>query len=67
LFVAAGLYYLSPEFIALTPRGRPVDMPELLTLGASAGLRIGLFPVHEYWKDIGRPGDLQSAHDRAKG
>jgi dTDP-glucose pyrophosphorylase len=61
-FVAAGLYYLSPEFIALTPRGRAVDMPELLTLGASAGLRIGLFPVHEYWKDVGRPGDLAAAH-----
>lgn len=61
-FIAAGLYYLSPEFVALTPRGRPVDMPELLTLGASAGLRIGLFPVHEYWKDVGQPNDLAAAH-----
>jgi len=69
-FVAAGLYYLSPEFIALTPRGRRVDMPELLTLGASAGLRIGLFPVHEYWKDVGQPHDLAAAdhdHDKKRG
>jgi NDP-sugar pyrophosphorylase family protein len=62
-FVAAGLYYLSPEFIALTPRGRPVDMPELLTLASGAGLRIGLFPVHEYWIDVGRPGDLAAADE----
>ena len=61
-FIAAGLYYLSPDFIALTPRGRPVDMPELVKLGADAGLRIGLFPLHEYWKDVGRPNDLAAAH-----
>lgn len=66
-FVAAGLYYLSPEFIALTPRGRPVDMPELLTLASGAGLRIGLFPVHEYWKDVGRPGDLAAADEDHEG
>ncbi len=60
-FVAAGIYYLSPEFAALTPRGRPVDMPEVITNGARAGLRIGLFPVHEYWKDVGRPGDFADA------
>jgi len=29
-FVAAGIYMLSPEFAALAPHGRPVDMPELL-------------------------------------
>lgn len=60
-FVAAGIYYLSPEFAALTPRGRRVDMPEVITNGARAGLRIGLFPVHEYWKDVGRPSDLAAA------
>lgn len=60
-FVAAGIYYLSPEFAALTPRGRPVDMPEVITNGAKAGLRIGLFPVHEYCKDVGRPGDFAAA------
>jgi len=62
-FVAAGIYYLSPEFAALTPRGRAVDMPEVITNGAKAGLRIGLFPVHEYWKDVGRPGDLAAAQN----
>lgn len=60
-FVAAGIYYLSPEFIALTPRGRAVDMPEVITMGASAGLKIGLFPVHEYWKDVGAPADFSDA------
>ena len=60
-FVAAGLYYLSPEFVALVPDNRPVDMPELLNLGREVGLRIGLFPIHEFWTDVGRPSDLDAA------
>jgi len=62
-FVASGIYYLSPEFVALTPRDRPVDMPEVITTGSQAGLRIGLFPIHEYWKDVGRPADLSDAQN----
>jgi dTDP-glucose pyrophosphorylase len=62
-FIAAGIYYLSPEFVALVPDDRPMDMPELLNLGRSIGLRIGVFPIHEYWSDIGRPDDLERAED----
>lgn len=58
---AAGIYVLSPQFTALVPPDRPMDMPELLNLGRSIGLRIGVFPIHEYWVDIGRPHDLESA------
>lgn len=61
-FVAAGIYMLSPEFIALTPRGRAVDMPELLEAGRREGLRVGLFPLHEYWRDVGQPDDLARAN-----
>lgn len=60
-YIAAGIYYLSPEFRALVPAGQHMDMPELLNLGRGIGLHIGLFPVHEYWLDVGRPEDLQSA------
>jgi dTDP-glucose pyrophosphorylase len=60
-YVAAGVYLLSPEFVGLVSRGRPLDMPELLNLGRDIGLRIGLFPIHEYWTDIGRPDDLEAA------
>jgi len=37
-FIAAGLYYLSPEFVALVPSGKPIDMPELLNMGRKIGL-----------------------------
>lgn len=60
-FVAAGIYYLSPEFCALVAKGQSLDMPELLNLGRTLGLRVGLFPIHEYWSDVGRPDDLEAA------
>lgn len=60
-FVAAGIYCLSPEYCALVQDDRPIDMPDLLAMGRKAGLQAGLFVVHEYWKDIGRPADLADA------
>lgn len=68
-FIAAGVYFLSPEYFALVPEGRTVDMPELLNLGKGIGLRTGLFPIHEYWTDVGRPDDLEAAdnHHRVDG
>jgi dTDP-glucose pyrophosphorylase len=66
-FIAAGVYYLSPEMIALVPSGRRIDMPELLGMGRKIGLRIGLFPIHEYWRDLGRPDDLDAAQTEVAG
>ena len=61
-FVAAGIYMLGPEFCRLVPPKTRIDMPELLNLGRAAGLKIGLFPIHEYWVDVGRPDDLDAAN-----
>lgn len=60
-FVAAGIYYLSPEIVQLAPKDREIDMPDLLNNAAGTGKKIGLFPIHEYWRDIGRPADLHAA------
>ena len=38
-------------------------MPELIGLGKQSGMKIGLFPIHEYWTDVGRPEDLAKAND----
>lgn len=62
-FVAAGIYYLAPEFCSLVPTGRSVDMPELLNIGRASGMQIGLFPLHEYWRDVGYPEDLADARN----
>lgn len=62
-FVAAGIYILSPDFFPLVQKGIPIDMPQLLEAGRRAGLRVGVFPLHEYWRDIGHPDDLAIANN----
>jgi len=61
-FVAAGIYLLAPQFCRLVPPETHIDMPDLLNLGYEAGLKIGLFPIHEYWIDVGRTDDLDAAN-----
>ena len=60
-FISAGIYILSSEILNLVPKDQNMDMPHLLNLGRGIGLRIGLFPIHEYWIDVGRPDDLNTA------
>ena len=62
-YVAAGMYMLSQEMRDLVSPDRPMDMPDLLNAGRSSGLRVGIFPIHEYWTDIGRPEDLSAARE----
>lgn len=61
-FVAAGIYYLSAPMLGLVPEGRPMQMPELLNTARSLGMKLGLFPLHEYWADLGHPEDLDQAN-----
>ena len=60
-FVAAGIYYLSPSLLDLVREPRTLDMPDLINEAAAKGMKIGIFPIHEYWRDIGRPPDLRAA------
>jgi dTDP-glucose pyrophosphorylase len=60
-FVAAGIYMLDETVYRLVKHGRRIDMPDLLNEARSAGLKIGVFPLHEYWRDVGHPADLAEA------
>lgn len=60
--VNAGIYCLDPEVLALVPKDRACDMPELLELvRARRGDGVGCFPIQEYWLDIGRLEDYDRA------
>ena len=60
-FVNAGVYVLSPELIKSVSPGAYVDMPTLLERAIAAGSDVAMFPVHEYWLDIGRLEDFKRA------
>lgn len=60
-FVNAGIYVLSPVALDALHPGEPLDMPDLFTRLTKTGAKAGVFPLREYWLDIGRQEDLQRA------
>jgi len=62
-FVNAGVYVLSPQVISRVPKNARFDMPDLVSSVIAADGTVTMFPIHEYWLDIGRFDDF----DRAAG
>ncbi len=60
--VNAGMYVLSPEAVAMVPRGRFFDMPTLFQQLVDAGRRTRCHAIAGYWLDIGRMGDYERAN-----
>ncbi|MDM7947756.1 MAG: nucleotidyltransferase family protein [Oceanibaculum nanhaiense] len=57
----AGIYMLDPSLLAEIPRDTPFDMTDLIARCLAGGQPVCLFPLHEYWADIGTPDDLAKA------
>lgn len=60
-FVNAGIYVLSPEIIKQVSENQVIDMPTLLDNKIQVGGKVLMFPLHEYWLDIGRLDDFNRA------
>ena len=60
-FVNAGIYVLSPEALDHLEPDQPCDMPDLFDRIALNGDSASVYPVAEYWIDIGRLDDLERA------
>jgi len=65
-FISAGIYILSPELVERVAPGQRIDMPTLLEQEIAAGRDVNMFPVHEYWLDIGRMDDFQRAQEEVR-
>ena len=57
----AGIYVLAPAALDLLPNGKPFNMTDLIDACLAMGRPVAIFPVHEYWSDIGTPADLDKA------
>lgn len=60
-FINAGIYVVSPELVRSVKRGTRIDMPTLLEQAIAASQNVSMFPVHEYWLDIGKMDDFNRA------
>ena len=59
--VNAGIYVLNQSALRLIPENSYFDMPSLLEKMLQSGNKVGAFPIHEYWLDIGRKDDFEQA------
>ena len=62
-YVNAGVYVLSPGVAEHIEPGKPLDMPDLFRRVIAQDGRACVYPIREYWRDIGRPEDLERARD----
>ena len=60
-FVNGGIYVLSPKVLDYLEPGTPIDMPEFLDRLMTSEQLVSVFPIREYWIDIGRVEDLDRA------
>jgi NDP-sugar pyrophosphorylase family protein len=66
-FVNAGIYLLNPELVKRVEPYAKADMPTLLEQQIEAGKSVNMFPIHEYWLDIGRMDDFHRAQSEISG
>lgn len=62
-FVNAGIYVLDPDVLDLIPKDTFYDMPDVFGELIALHCETAVFPIREYWIDIGRHDDF----DRANG
>ncbi|XVH58080.1 nucleotidyltransferase family protein [Providencia hangzhouensis] len=59
--VNAGIYVVSPDVISSVKRNEHIDMPALLEEKMNNSNKVLMYPIHEYWLDIGRMEDFERA------
>ncbi len=59
--INAGIYVLNPICLEMIPQDTFFDMPMLFDKLIAANAQPAAYPLHEYWRDVGRIDDLQSA------
>ncbi|RXJ72808.1 alcohol dehydrogenase [Veronia nyctiphanis] len=59
--VNTGIYVISPRVIRSVIKNEAIDMPTLLEQHMAERDNVLIYPVHEYWLDIGRPDDFDRA------
>lgn len=62
-FCNAGMYAISSEVLKKIPVDTFWNMTDLIEKCLSDGDAVSVFPVHEYWSDIGTPADLERARE----
>ena len=60
-FVNAGIYVINPTLVNSVERDTHIDIPDLIDQFISREANALIFPIHEYWLDIGAMEDYKRA------
>lgn len=60
-FVNAGIYVVNPELIRQVKKNQIIDMTTLIEQQINNDENVSIFPIHEYWLDIGKMNDFNQA------
>jgi dTDP-glucose pyrophosphorylase/predicted transcriptional regulator len=66
-FVSAGINVLNPDVLNFVPKGEYFDMPSLFEKMLKQKIDTSVFPIHEYWLDIGKIDDYERANGEYSG
>jgi dTDP-glucose pyrophosphorylase/predicted transcriptional regulator len=61
-FVNAGIYVYERKMIDKVKVDEYIDMPTLLEQQIKNGSNINVFPIHEYWKDVGHMDEYENVN-----
>lgn len=62
-FINTGVYVVNPDVLDLITQNLSLDMTGVVDRLLQTGQRVGSFPVHEYWLDIGTHHHLEKARE----
>jgi len=62
-YVLSGIYCLNKNICNLINKEK-VDMTSIISKAKKLDKRIGIFPIYEYWKDVGSPNDFELVNNR---
>lgn len=62
--VAAGIYFFKEQISDIVSKKEHLDMPTLIQRAHILGHRVGVFPIHEFWSDVGSLEDLRDVEKK---
>ena len=60
--INAGVYLINPEITNNLPKNTKLDMTDIISYSLKKNLNVNLFPIHEYWLDVGVPETFTQAN-----
>ena len=59
--VNAGIYVLDRDILNFVRKKELIDMPDVIEKAINKKYKVSVFPIHEYWLDVGQKNDFSQA------